>query len=320
MPREKVMASIDIGSQAVQMLVARCYPDGHMEPINEYVAATHLAAGLHESGELSEDSMSNTIKAAKEMQEIATQEGSSTIFLTTCSAIREASNKSRFLLMCNQKLNIYPQLLSGKDEARLSYLGVTIGLPQGKPALVLGVGGSSIQIAYGVGGSIVFAGGVPFGAGAIERQHAFGNSTNILKQRQVSNQVKKDLQDICNGYFAWAGSLKEKPEALLSGSIASNLAGLILGHPVVDFKSVDHTPCSDEELFDQFKKLARLNTKERLAVPGIDPAMEKLLVSGLFLLHCLLECFQVEDFKISYGGLRTGVIRYLMSNSSNKAQ
>ena len=111
----KVLASIDIGSQAVQMLVASFSPDGKMEPINEYVAATHLGQGLPQTGELAQENMERTVAAAKEMQDIALKEGVSSIFVTTCSAIRDARNRSSFLLLCNQQLNIYPQLLSGKD-------------------------------------------------------------------------------------------------------------------------------------------------------------------------------------------------------------
>ena len=122
MARERIAAVLDIGPAAVMLLVARCLQDGNIEPINEYVAVTELARNVSVDGMLSETAIENTIKAALEMQSIAMKEGAQNLIVTASSMIRTAKNRSAFLLKCNQSLNIYPQVLSNKEEARFAFI------------------------------------------------------------------------------------------------------------------------------------------------------------------------------------------------------
>lgn len=312
MSREKLMASIDIGSQSVQMLLARIRADGKLELINEFVATTRLCDSMNPEGAFSEEAMDKTITAAREMQDIAMKEGASALIVTARSAIREASNRSAFLLQCHQRLNVYPQLLSGKDEARLNYLGASMFVDAQKPLLVLGIGVSSAQLAYGAKGAIERVASVAVGSAALERQHALGLAANILKQKAAAAQIKTEILDFALAFELWSALQGSKPEAVVTGSLANSLAAIVRKQPLLDFKSLELTPCSTLEVFEQYKRLSRMKPKERLAVPGVENGLELNLVSGLFALGCLLESLKVEDFRTSSAGLRAGVLKYFM--------
>ncbi len=310
MSREKIMASIDIGSQSVQMLLARFRADGRLEPINEFVANTKLCESLSPDGAFSEAAMNNTVQAAKEMQDIAMKEGAVGLIVTARSAIREASNRSAFLLLCHQRLNIYPQLLSGKDEARLNYLGASTLADAQKPLVVVGIGMVSSQIAYGAKGSITNAASFNFGASTIERLHGLGAGASGVKQKAAAAQIKAEIQEFSRDAAEWMESLDSKPEALATGSLANCLAAIIRRQPMLDFKTLELTHCTNIELLEQYKKLARLRPKERLAEPGVDVENERNLVSGLYALSCILEALKIDEFRTSAAGLRSGVLKY----------
>ena len=144
--KERIAAALDIGPTAVMLLVAKCLPDGVLEPINEYVAATKLAENIFPDGTLSESAIENTIKAASEMQAIAMKEGAQNLIVTASSIIRTTKNRSLFLLKCNQALNIYPQVLSSKEEARFTFLGATENMDSSIPIIMINVGAGGTEL------------------------------------------------------------------------------------------------------------------------------------------------------------------------------
>ncbi len=312
MPREKIMASIDIGSHAVQMLLAKACADGRIEPVNEYVAVTRLGESLPETGLLSEKAMASTIQAAKEMQDIAMKEGAQGLIVTAGCIIREASNRSKFLLMCHQQLNIYPQLLSGKDEARLNFLGASTELPSGRPMLVLCVGVSNSQISFGSGDGIVSAVSLDIGAVKIEKLYSVGSAGGLLKQKAAQAHLKRELQPLFQEATDWLVSVKGKPETFVTGVIASSLAAMIKGQPIYDFRALNMTSGTRGDVFDQFKRLSKLKGRELLAVTGLDPELKEIMPAGLLTLNSMLEFFGVEDFRISSAGLKAGILKYFM--------
>jgi len=149
MTREKIIAALDIGSTAVALLVVKCLSDGTLEPINEYTAITRLGENLYNSGKLSEDAINKSVNAAVEMQAIAMNDGAQNLIVTASSIIRDAENRSKFLLKCHQAMGIYPQVLSGKEEARFAFQGAAMDIDDETPIFLINIGGGSSEIVYG---------------------------------------------------------------------------------------------------------------------------------------------------------------------------
>ena len=149
MAKEKVLAVLDIGSNSIVLLVAKCYPNGTIEPLNEVFATTRLGKGISHTGILSEEAIKYTLDVSKEMQDIAMSEGAEELIITATSAVRNARNKSEFLVKCHQKLNVFPQVLSGKEEAKFTYLGATYEVESENPLLTIDIGGGSTEVAFG---------------------------------------------------------------------------------------------------------------------------------------------------------------------------
>jgi len=312
MSREKIMASIDIGSHAVQMLLAKASPGGAIDPINEYVAITRLAESLQQTGQLDEKSMNCTIQAAKEMQDIAMKEGAQSLIVTAGSVIREAANRSKFLLMCHQQLNIYPQLLSGKDEARLNFLGASMELPAGQPVVAICVGVTNTQVAFGSSDGIVSARSFDIGASIIERLYSVGSANSALKQKTAMAHVKKELEPLLQEAIPWLAGLKAKPDVLVTGAIASSFSAIVKGQPIYDFRALNMTSVTAKDVMEQFKRLSKLKGKEFQGVVGLDPELKELMPAGLLALSAILEALKIDDFRISSSGLKTGILKYFM--------
>lgn len=310
--KEKVIAALDIGPHSVLMLLAKCVKGGGIVPINEYVAVTRLAEGLPEAGALSDEGIAKTVQAAKEMQSIAMKEGADSLIVTAGSSIREAENRSKFLLKCHQSLGIYPQLLSAKDESRLTFLGASAEVEDGTPLLVVCVGGRNSQVAYGMKGQLAVAANLDVGVVTLEKLFAIGTSNSIIKQKSAQNHLKRELLPLSGDLDAWLRGLESPPATLATGGIANCYAAILKRRQVYDLKAVNMSASRRSELFDVFKRLVKMKPKDRMSVPGMEPELIEIMPAGLLSLFTILNFFNVEEFKTTSSGLRMGILKYFM--------
>lgn len=298
------------------LLVAKCLPDGLIEPINEYVATTKLAENLAVDGTLSDAAMDNTIKAALEMQSIAMKEGAQNLIVTASSIIRNAKNRSSFLLKCNQCLNIYPQVLSSKEEARFAFLGSTDDMDASLPVVMINVGTSGSEIAYGTKNELKGVYCLDHGTMNLNETYKLNvPSMSFLPgfspSKQARNALIKELEaKVGNEIYSWLAD--RKPVVLACGGVAVTYAAIIKKQFIYDRALVNFTESTRKELIDVYKAMSKINDDARRQIPGMDLDRVASMPAGLLILLTILSFYNFEEFSITDKGIRLGILKYFI--------
>jgi exopolyphosphatase/guanosine-5'-triphosphate,3'-diphosphate pyrophosphatase len=162
---------LDVGSNTVHLIVVDAHRGGHPTPAHDERAVLRLAEHLEDDGLLSEAGEKALLRAVRESCERAEEQGCDEFMGLVTSAIREARNGLEVLDRIRERTGIELEVLSGEDEARLTFLAVRrwFGWSAGQ-LLVLDIGGGSLELASGIDEEPDVALSLPLGAGRMTRR------------------------------------------------------------------------------------------------------------------------------------------------------
>jgi exopolyphosphatase/guanosine-5'-triphosphate,3'-diphosphate pyrophosphatase len=314
MENTRTIAVIDIGSNSIVLLVAKCHRNGHVEPVNELFAITSLGKEISKNGMLSEDAVKKTIEVSKEMKMIAEREGAEDIIAIGTHAVRVAKNRSEFLVNFNKELHLFPEVLSGREEAKFTYLGATCDMPADKECLTIDIGGGSFEVAFGTKNIMIDAYSLPIGCLSLCEKFNIEKRLWLINDRVAAqNYIKKMLLGIVDPVNTWMRG--KKPLVIVSGGTSTTYAAILLGKNLFDRAQVHMKQSSRREVAAVNRTLSRLSIEDRVKVPGMEKERAEVLPGGLLILHEILTFFAFDEFKISVNGIRFGIARdYIMKN------
>ncbi len=141
-------AAIDVGTNSVRLYVADVARDG-VNPVERDLIITRLGEGVDASRVLGEEPLRRTVAAIASYHGRALASGAKHVRIAATSAVRDAANREAFLAAVRDATGVTPEVLTGEQEARTSFLGATSELEAGGPFLVLDVGGGSTEFVVG---------------------------------------------------------------------------------------------------------------------------------------------------------------------------
>ena len=146
------LASIDIGTNTILMLIAEIGKDGAMEVLRDEHTIARLGKGVDEKGSIQKETFARISNILKDLRSIARYYNVDRIIACGTSALRDAKNSREFLDFIEQEVNLKINVISGIEEAELTYLGATSDLKpdiSGHRYAVLDIGGGSTEISFG---------------------------------------------------------------------------------------------------------------------------------------------------------------------------
>ncbi|MBM3777642.1 MAG: Ppx/GppA family phosphatase [Acidimicrobiia bacterium] len=299
------LAAIDIGTNSVHMLIVRVRADLSFEVVDREKAMVRLGAGGLGGRKLSADAMHAGLEALSRFTRLAEAHRVDQILAAATSAAREAENGGEFLSRIRHATGIRPRVISGAEEARLIHLAAVYGVDVGGGrAVVLDVGGGSVEITLGTATSIQLA--RSFKIGVIRLTERFVHSDPVTRgdERRIEQQVVQEVgrhveQVVAAGFDRVIGT-----------------SGTILGLGAVASAAATGTP--PDELRNrriparQIRRLRRdvatRNLEQRLAMPGMDPKRADLIVTGAIVLDTLLRLLGAEELTLCDLALREGLV------------
>ena len=189
---EKV-ASIDIGTNTILLLIAKV-EGGRIHPLREIETVARLGEGLQKNGILLKEAMDRGIQTLAQYLKWSQEMGIQEIFVAGTSALREAKNSEDFLKSAKEKLDLSIEVISGEEEARLSFLAVARDLKENeKTILVVDVGGGSTELILGKGDQIRQWMSLP--AGSVRFTEQFFRSDPVEEEdwAKVERRIKELL-------------------------------------------------------------------------------------------------------------------------------
>ena len=306
---EKAIGIIDLGSNSVRLLLVRVHADGSTTILNQVKHMVRLGEGGFTHNRLQEETMARTIAVLRGLAEMCAVYETTEIIAIATAAVRDAVNGPEFIRRVQEKTGIDFTVVSGREEARLIYLGVSSGLEHSKSLrLFIDIGGGSTELIVGDSQSYVNLDSLKLGCVRLTNLFFEDNKgpvsayTYAALQRYVRNEALHSFQRIA-GF--------EIPEAVASSGTAQNLAEIAAaleqqdaartGKPSMASKHV----LSYDGLRRAVKELCSRTLEERKSVPGINPNRADVIIAGAAILQTIMEEQGFESVTISNRNLQT---------------
>lgn len=295
---------LDIGSNTVHLLVVDAHQGAAPLPAWKSKISLRLAEHLGADGRIDDDAFAELIRFAGEARQTAEDLGVTEFLAFATSAVRDAPNGLEVLAAVRERTGIEVEVLSGKDEARLTFLAVRrwFGWSAGR-ILVLDIGGGSLELASGADEEPDVALSLPLGAGRLTRDLLPGDPPGEDAVRAARKVVRASLGEVI-------GRLLRTGEPRISVATSKTfrqLARIAGAAPSSDGYYVRRT-LSRDDVRTWVPKLAAMSAAERTRLPGVSDSRSAQLLAGAIVAESAKDLLGISELEIGPWALREGVI------------
>lgn len=304
---DKVVAFVDVGTNAIRLLVVRINPNLSYTYISQEKEVVRLGENEFKDNLLKPDAMDRAILVCKKFVELAKTYAATKIIAVGTSAIREAHNQEKFLQRILAETGIDLHVISGLEEARLIYCGISNDEDMGEEnAIFIDLGGGSTEFAIGNQNDILYLDSLKLGAIRLTSKFIGEGWTGRIRYKQYKS-IKKEVSSSINRVASQVKAFNVKLAFGSSGTII-NLAEI--GHRM--FKKTNGRAKSQVLSRKTLKKTAQilcaLTLEERKRIPGINPERADILTAGAAAMDAIMEEFGLEEINVSHKELRDGLL------------
>lgn len=300
------LAVLDVGSNTVHLLIVDARHGGAPLPASSTKHELRLAEYLTDDGSISDAGADRLVDIVRESQQIAERNAADNLLGFATSAIREAPNGQALLQRIVNETNVELGVLSGIDEARVTFLAARrwFGWSAGT-MLGLDIGGGSLEIGIGSDEEPDFATSVPLGAGRLTRQF-FTTTTGLPDPAEISalrTHVVRTLADNRHKIRKFStpdlavGSSKTFRTLARATGAASSSEGIYVP------RQLRH-----DKLKDLVERLETMPIEERAELPGVSASRAPQLLAGAIVASEAMAAMNIEKMSISPWALREGLI------------
>ena len=282
-----------MGSNSTRLLVADV-DDGQVDEIERRSTVTRLGRGVDTSRQLSSEAIEDVCETVGSYLElIEPLEVEATIAIAT-SAVRDAENRGAFCGELRERFALDARVLSGDDEARLTYLGVIQDRPTADDVLVVDIGGGSTELVVGSGSEVSFHASLDAGTVRHTERHIGHDPAEQGELESLANDVRSLIDGVLKGSdFARARS------GIGVAGTPTSLAAIDQALDPYDPDAVHGSRLSLSAIQRMHSQLAAKTLEERLAVTGLHPGRAPTIVAGVVILIQVMRAFGLSEIEVS---------------------
>jgi len=295
---------LDVGSNTVHLLVVDAHRGARPLPATSYKEDLRLAEHLLADGRIGNRGADALIRFVRSCLDVAEDQGVEEMLAFATSALRQAPNGEQVLARVREETGVELQVLSGGDEAALTFLAVRrwYGWSAGR-LLVVDIGGGSLEVAAGLDERPDMAASLPLGAGRLTRERLRGDPPTAddvkATRRYVRTEVARLVRDVTK-----AGT----PDRVVGTSkTVRSLARICGAAPSTEGLYVPRTLHRDD-LAEWVPKLARMQAAERAGLPGVSAPRSAQLVAGALVAEAAMDLLSATELLVCPWALREGII------------
>jgi len=310
------LASIDIGTNSTRLLITD-YQNNKFIPLERNMKITRLGKNLDEYNMIGKDSASKTVEVLSDYQRLIGDYDVKKFRVVGTSAIRKASNSDWFISCVYKHLGMKIDVVSGQEEARLSFYGAVRDMDLNYPDYKAELNGKILVVDIGGGSSEFILGDCNYNLQLVESlnlgcvsltEKFIGSSipdTNSLSQMQqyVVNELEETTGKI-NLY---------KPEFIIGvGGTITTLAAVDLKLAAYNSEKIHRHSLSLKKIENIYKNLCRLDLKGRKKVVGLHPGRADVIIGGTAIVLGVLKLLDIKDILVSERDILDGIIYTLV--------
>jgi exopolyphosphatase/guanosine-5'-triphosphate,3'-diphosphate pyrophosphatase len=295
------VAIVDMGTNSTRLLVCDV-ENGQVSELERRSTVTRLGRGVDTAKNLAADAIEDVCDTVASYVELLEPLHPDRVEAVATSAVRDAENRGAFTGELRERFAIDARVLTGDDEARLTYVGATHDRPPARDTLVVDIGGGSTELVVGSGTEVSF--------------HASLNAGTV---RHTERHIKSDPAE-AGELEALAGDVRTLIDGALTGSdFARARAGIgVAGTPTslsaiqqgldpYDAEAVHGSTLTLEAIQRMFSQLAAKSLAERLEVTGLHPGRAPTIVAGVVILIQVMRAFGLSEIEVSEHDILYGV-------------
>lgn len=310
------VAAIDIGTNSTRLLVAERGHGVPLRTVERLMRITRLGQGVDGARGLAADAIERTVAVLTEYRGVMDELGvpAGRVRMTATSAARDAANREVFFDAVEAAVGVRPELLSGDEEAELSFRGATADLdPSLQPFLVFDLGGGSTEFVFGTNDE----------QGRIEGQISIDVGCVRLTERFLADAdppAPEDLLAAISYTDTWLDDVvRELPQVGeaktvvgLAGTV-STVAAVEQGLASYDRDAIHHFVLTKDAAEDVFRTLATEARADRIHNPGLEEARADVIVGGCCALVAILRRLAIDEVLCSEADILDGLALSLLA-------
>ena len=295
---------LDIGSNTVHMLVVDAYPGARPLPAFSHKVELSLAAHLNRDSTLSKTGEGRLTEVVAEAVRIAEDKGVEDFLAFATSAVRDAGNGDDVLARIQNRTGATIRVLSGENEARLTFLAARrwFGWSSGR-LLVVDIGGGSLEIAVGQDEEPEAVMSLPLGAGRLTRDWFTADPPPPSEIRKLRRHVRAEVARMAGG-LRRGGAVDH---AVGTSKTFRQLARIAGAAPSSEGFYVKRF-LKHEDVSQWAERLASLDLTERIRIPGVSENRAVQMPAGAIVADAVMDLMGVTQLEICPWALREGVI------------
>ncbi len=295
----QIIAAIDVGSNAIRMVVGRVSDDQNVEIIDSTRVPVRLGQDTFLAGQIGESAMQAAADTFDRFRMIADQFGVARMRAVATSSMREAENSDILIDRIARRSGIQLEIISGEEEARLVHLAVTKAVDlNGRDAILVDIGGGSVEVTISHADEIVWSESYPIG-------------TVRLLQRLGESDSKRPFPELLREYTESARHRIERELGNRRVDVCIGTGGNVdeIGSLRKKFlKGENDTEISLDELKLLIDKLTDMSIEERISKLSLRPDRADVILPAAMVLHMIARVAHVKNILIPSVGLKDGVL------------
>lgn len=300
------VAAIDIGTNSVRLLIA----DEAGREIERPMRITRLGQGVDVSGVLAADAIARTVAILAEYRTAMDRAHVTRVRATATSAARDAGNSRQFFDAAEQVLGVRPELLSGDEEARLSFRGATFGLPtEHAPFLIIDLGGGSTEFVLGTSAPEALI-STQMGCVRMTERHLKTDPPSAEQLAACFSDAQRELTRVRSVMDV----SRARTVVGLAGTVTA-LSAMQLGLTRYDASQTHHSRLTRAQVEALFGRLSSANVAERRRMLA-EPARAEVIVGGAAVLLTILRELSLDQLLVSEHDILDGLAASLTAPAS----
>jgi exopolyphosphatase/guanosine-5'-triphosphate,3'-diphosphate pyrophosphatase len=306
------VAAIDCGTNSIRLLIADPRADAGLVDVVREMRIVRLGQGVDRTGRLAPEAIERTREALVEYAELIDKHGASAVRMVATSATRDAANRDEFTAMVRAVLGVDPEVITGAEEAALSFAGAVAGLPGAPaPVLVADIGGGSTELVLGgPGGPALRGAGGPLRAHSMDIGCVRMTERHLRADPPTAEQVAATVTDVRSAIAAATADVPIREAATFVGvaGTVTTLAALVHGLPAYDPAAIHGSVMTAAEVHDVTARLLAMTHEQRAALPVMHPGRVDVIGGGAIVLRELVDAARVAEVVASEHDILDGLI------------
>lgn len=294
-------AAIDVGTNSVLLLVAEKAEDGRFKAVLERSEITRLGKGVDKTKRLAPDALEATLSVIERFAREARESGAQKLVVSATSAARDATNGHEFLDGAKARAGVTVEIISGDEEARLSFASAHADFGGKRPLVVLDIGGGSTEFIFGdVKGAVSFRRSFDVGAVRLTERHVHSDPPSAYELESIDSMLTEQFAQVPKAPddFSMVG---------VAGTVTT-LCAVARGVDPYDPARIHGAVLTLAEIEATVQRLDALPVGLRKTLPGVQARRADVIVAGGHVLLASMRALGATELTVSDRGLRWGLL------------